>query len=171
MRGKAEEFNCKRPRRLRLNPIDEVDAVLHQRPIAPPCFEIEDQSFLAAFHRDSPKAGIMDALTIINKLSIGRLKWFDSTLLGHLRRIASFDGHFPHLIISAAIGSEVNPPTIFRPARQHISGTLRCDPARQPAFHPEYIDVGVTFSVRVESKLLPLGRPARRANFSSTKGS
>src|ERR1700687_2045308 len=159
MRGKAEEFNCKRPRRLRLNPIDEVDAVLHQRPIPPPCFEIEDQSFLAAFHRDSPKAGIMDALTIINKLSIGRLKWFDSTLLRHLHRIASFDGHFPHLIVSAAIGSEVNPPSIVGPAWQHISGTLRCDAARQPAFHTEYIDVRVTFRVRVASNLPPIGLP------------
>src|SRR5437667_10616843 len=121
MRGKAEKLNRKRPRRVRLNPINEVDAVLHQCPTAPPCFEIEDQSFLAAFYRNSPKARTSYALTIINKLSVGRLKRFEATLFRHLYGCAFFNRHLTHLIISAAIGRKVNPPSIFRPTRHNIT--------------------------------------------------
>src|SRR5690242_11723731 len=116
---------------------------------------IKHRGFLSPFHRYSPNPWLKHR--VVKELAIGRLEGGESSSLCHLHRLASLVRHFPHLIISCPIRSEIDPAPIPRPARYDIIGTLRGQAAGVTSFCAHYEDIGVGFHTRIEGDVPPIG--------------
>ena len=85
-RGKVEEFERVRFR----GGVDEINALIDQRPVAPisSLREFQHGRFLSAIDAHSPEAVYVETFRVIDELSIKRLEGGKATLLRHLRCLA-----------------------------------------------------------------------------------
>src|SRR3990172_8359292 len=96
---------------------------------------------------------------VIESLAIGCFKSFEATVLRHLDSLSAFCRHFPDLEFPAAIGTEIDPTPIFRPARYQAIGTFLRETARRTALRTNYEDFGEIFCPRIKGNGLPIRRP------------
>src|SRR3989449_3555105 len=169
-RPKAEEFDG--GMRLSIS-IYKTDALVEDTPVTPiPCARvIENRGFLATFHRNFPNAGSRQALRVVEKLTVGRFKACEASLPRYLNRLASFGRDFPDLPASGLIGSKEDPAPVSRPTRHGVIRGVAGDAARWASFCLNHENVCMTFRAGIESDLLAIWRPARRAGEGTAKRS
>src|SRR5213592_3108220 len=94
--------------------IRKVNAPVRNPPVALRSL-IEDANLFAALYGYSPDAESAVAFNVVDKLAVGRLEGFPSTVSCHLHGLAPSSRRLPHLPVSGAAGAEVDPPSIARP--------------------------------------------------------
>ena len=85
---------------------------------------IELLDLLPAAAGNAPDAGMREFTGTINKLTIGRFDPFDCAAPRERNRLASRDGRLPKLISAAAVGAEIDPLAVMRPAGNDVVGRV-----------------------------------------------
>lgn len=149
-------------------PIDEANAVPRHPPNAPTGF-IGNLGFFAAFHRNAPDTRTL-VLGVKKQFAIHRLKGLAATSFGDLNSVAALRARFPDLPLPTAIGAEVNPLPVARPARADTIRAALGQLPRSAAVGAGYEDVSVAGLGRIESDPPAVGRPARASRNRTTEG-
>jgi hypothetical protein len=108
---------------------------------------IENLNFFAAPYRHLPDAG-RSQFGVIDKLAIQGFKRLVASLLCHLHGRAALRGLFPDLPISAPVGTEINPPAIFGPARTYVIRGSRSHTAYRTSIRADHVNVRIARVVR-----------------------
>src|SRR6266404_73627 len=149
--GEIKEL--KRVRSLMWLRCQEVDTSCHHSPIPRINVRLEDSRLLAAggWHFPQvPQSRFFTRPQVVNAETVGGFRRVTSTSPRQLNGCAARAWHLPHFVSSGAVGGEVNPVSISRPARSSLCRRFGHQAARAATVGADRVDVCVAARKRAE---------------------
>src|SRR5262249_52376196 len=119
-----------------------------------------DYTLFSSALGNAPDAGLCGVFREIYELAIRRFECPVSSVVGHTNRRAAGRGHLPYFPSAGAIGGEVDPASVVRPARYYFGRTIVGQFAKRTAARIHDKNICVARSAGIEGYLLAIRRPA-----------